>query len=406
MKSNSLATAKDAAKLRERRSRSELRSNSLLRPKLSLIIIAAILLTALAAMSFCAKREGYGNLLLITPSAFGSAGLNPERLEELSEEEFLLTYEIKQPATAQAISSKHSVTLTGTNQNYAYIMGYPVLDGGFFTKSAWDAKNKHAVLNETAAFKIFGSRRISGQILQLEGEPWVIAGVVQDNDTENANVYAPSSVSGGQTGALMVLTDDGDVSEAYVKNTLKGVGIHENSYDFIYLSKSASAFGERFSVAWKSALFILILLFILKTGGGIIQKLRFYRNRLREIYFKELLVYHRADIAKAAAMLIFLISGAAAILLLSLNIFETCLTWQEIIPVTGKLTAGDFGERLVWLRDYYWVDVALFAAFAAVIAAYLFLTLNQKQHVDIGNYISYTMYNHEKAGVRICRKPF
>lgn len=324
------------------------------------------MLAAMYALSVSSGRESYRNLLLVTPSSFGIQGHSPQKLEEFSEEEFLLTYEIRQPATAQAVNSKHPLTLVGTNQNYAGIMGYIVLDGGFFTKAAWDAKNRHAVLNETAAFQIFGNNRISGQTLKLNGEPWIVTGVIQDEDTENANIYVPSSVTGGRAESLMALMDD-NVTEAYVKNALKSVGIHDNNYDFINLSKSASAFDERFSVGWKAALFAVILLFIFKAGGGIIQNLRFYRNRLREIYFRELLSYHRADLAKTTAGIIFIAAGVTAGLLLSVQILETCLTWQEIAPVTGELAAGDFGGSLVWLRDYQWIGIALFVAYIVVV---------------------------------------
>jgi len=343
-----------------------------------LIGAAVILLAALLVMSLLAGRQGYQNLLLVTPSAFGVPGHSPEKLEEFSEDEFLLTYEIRQTSTAQAIHSKHPVTLVGTNQNYANIMGYASLDGSFFTKAAWDAKNRHAVLGETAAFQIFGSSRVSGQTLKLNGESWIITGVIQDNDTENANIYVPSSVTGGQAESLMVLMDDKDITEAYAINALKSVGIHENNYDFINLSKSASAFSQRFSVALKAALSAAILLFVFNAYGRLVQSLHFYRKRMREIYFRELFVYHRADFVRTLAGLLFLAAGIALILLLFLGILETCLTWQEIIPVTGELTAGDFGGRLAWLRDYQWIGAALFAACTGVIVLSVFLAVGRK----------------------------
>lgn len=343
-----------------------------------LIAMVALLLASLSVLSLWAGRQGYGHLLLVTPSAFGAPEQNPQKLEEFSEEEFLLTYEIRQSATAQAMNPKHSVMLVGTNQNYANIMGYALLDGGFFTEAAWDAQNRHAVLNATAAFQIFGSNRVSGQTLKLNGEPWIVTGVIQDNDTENPKIYAPSSVTGGQAVSLMVLMDDQTVTEAYVKNALKSVGIHESSYDFINLAKSASAFEERLSVAWKSALFAVILLFVLQAGGRLLENLRFYRNRLREIYVQELFVYHRADFVRTIAGLLLFAAGILVILLLSLDILATCLTWQEIVPITGELAAGDLGGRLVWLRNYHWIGIALFVACIGAILLYLILALKRR----------------------------
>lgn len=309
-----------------------------------------VLLAFLFGLSFLAGLAGYANLLMATPNTLSAPALNIEKLEDLSEDEFLLTYAVRQPASAQAINSKHSVILVGTNHNYANIMGYIPLDGGFFTKSAMDAKNKYVTLNETTAFQMFGSNRITGKPLKINGETWVVTGVIQDNDTENLNLYVPASVSGRKTDSIMVLMD-GIFTEAYVKNALKSIGVHDDSYDFVNLSKSAGAFAERFAVAWKTALLTMIIFIIYLTGSKLLNQLRLLHDRLHDVYFKELIFHYRKELLKVMGALAAVVGGITAALALSLQILAICLSWQELTPIAGELIDGAFGHKLRWLRD-------------------------------------------------------
>ena len=331
-----------------------------MKSKMLCFALAALLLS-LFILSALAGQQGYQNLLMASPLSFGIPGLSPQRLEQFAQEEFLLTYEIRRPGTVQAVNQRHSVTVVGTNSHYAGVLNYINLNGGFFTAAAMDAKNRHAVLNETAAFQIFGSVPIAGKTLKLDGESWTVTGVIQDGDAKNANIYTPASVAGGQAEAIIVLMDD-RVTEAYAKNALKRIGIHENNYEFINLSKSAAAFGACFTVAWKAALFALLLVLVIRTGHKLLGRLRFYRTKLGDLYFRELVSRYKTDFLKTASDALLFVGAIAAMLRLSLQVLEICLTWQELIWITGELTAGDFGHKLVWLRDAQPICLTVFAA--------------------------------------------
>lgn len=332
------------------------------------LLALAVLLAALLILALQVNRAGYGNLLIGVPNALGTARLSAEKLDEFAEEEFLLTYELRSPVMAEAIHSQHAAVMVGTNHNYANIQGYVLLDGGFFTKAAMDAKSKHVVLNETAAFRMFGSNRITGSTLRIGGEVWIIAGVVQDNDEDNANLYAPATVIGGQPEAVMVLLDS-TITEAYAKNALKSVGIRDSGYDFVNLAKSAAAFGERFTVAWQAAVLAALLILLIEAGGKLMAAIRFYRDRIRELYLREVMARYRAATAKTVCVMAAFIAGIVAAMRLSLRILYTCLTWQEVAIVTGELAAGDFAQKLVWLRDWQTVDCILFWLCIGTIAA-------------------------------------
>lgn len=329
------------------------------------LLAVAALLAAMFTLSLFASKAGYANLLLVTPTTFGVQGLNTEKLDEISEEEFLLTYSIRQPASVQAVNSNHSAVLVGTNHCFSDVMGYVFSSGGFFTESAAETKQKHAALNETAAYSIFGGSNITGSTLKINGETWIVTGVILDNDEENANIYVPATLTGGRADSVMVLTG-ASVTESYAKNRLKDAGVRDTDYDFIKLSKSAGVFYERFSVAWKSALLAIFMLLILTSGGKILKQLRFYKDKMRELYFTELVIRYRKDFLKAVAGFVLFAAGIALMLMLSLQILETCLTWQELIPVTDGLASGDFGHKLLWLKNYqvfgevlFWLSICL-----------------------------------------------
>ena len=335
--------------------------------------LTGLLLAALLAISFLAERQGYRNLLMASPLGAGSPRLSVERLEDFAKEEFLLTYEIRKSAVARAANQSHSVNLVGTNSHYAALLGYLSLDGSFFAATAMDAKQRHIVLNETAAFQIFGSTHIAGQTLKLDGESWIITGVIQDGDADHSNLYVPASVTGGQAGSVIALLDD-TVTEAYARNALKSIGIHESNCEFFNLARSVGIFGECVSVAWKSALFLLLLFFAFRTGSDLSARLRFDRAKLEDLYFREMLAQYRPDVLRTAGSMLFLIMGVVIMLFLSLQILETCLTWRSLPLITGELTAGDFGRRLVWLRDMQPISFILFAAYIAGIILNLLWT--------------------------------
>lgn len=338
-----------------------------------LLVSAVLSLAVMLLLAFLSGRAGYRNLLLITPKGIVSHGQNLDKIEELCEDEFLITYEIPQKTTVQAANSRYPATLVGTNSVYPDVMGYRLLGGGFFTKSAWDAKEKHAVLNKTAAFTIFGSGNIAGGVMQINGEPWIVAGVIEDGNVEDANIYVPSSVLGGQAQALMAMIS-GDVSGAYAANTLKSLGIQDTDYNFVNLSAAAAMFSGRFSVAWKTALCIVIILLAKQGLRWILKRFSAFKNELRQSYPREFIARRRTDIAKICGVTVLLLAGIAAALYSMLGILETCLAWQEL-SLPARYTTGAFISKLDWLYRYQAAGIGSFSLFLLIAAGILILAL-------------------------------
>lgn len=336
-----------------------------------LLAVSVMLLAAMFALACLSEQAGCKNLLMITARGISLGGESLEKVEELCEDEFLLTYEIPQNVTVKAVNSSRPATLIGTNSAYLDVMGYMLLDGSFFTKSAWDSKSRYAVLNETAAFSVFGSRNISGSKIQMNGEAWIVAGVIQDNDTENSNIYAPSSVTGGQTQALMALMGQKNgINKAYIINELKDIGVRETDSDFIDLSQAAYSFTERFWVSLKAAWCIAVIIFGKKGVLFIAKQLSAYKNKLRRAYMRELVAEHLVGIVKTSAAALLLLAGFGTALYFMRQILETCLAWREM-SLPDRYLSGDFVNKLAWIYDHQPIGIGLFAAFLMTAAAIL-----------------------------------
>lgn len=339
-----------------------------------LSVLSLTLMAALFVLALTAGPEQYRNLLLVTPSIYSATGFSPKKIEQFCKDKFLITYEIPQAKTAEAVHSNHQITTIGTNSCYWNLMSYSLLNGSFFTKTAWDDKQNHAVLNETAAYDIFGSINISGRTLKINGETWLVVGVIQDEDNESSKVYIPSSVTGGQTNSLLALIDvDAGINEAYAKNTLKGLGVNETSYYIMNLSDAALIYLERFSAAWKTALCILILIFMRYKMIILKNKYLCYKDRLRQKYLKELFMENRMDFLKTTGSIILLMTGAAVIGSILPQILSTCLKWQDLPPASILFGERNFIAKTAFLQDNDLLGTALFFILLIVLALIFFL---------------------------------
>jgi hypothetical protein len=311
-----------------------------------------LLLAALGLLSLRCEKEGYHRLLLVRGPADGS-GVGSQQVETFSEDEFLLTYEIRRQTTAEAHSYRQPVTLVGTNSCYGHVLGYRMRSGSFFTKASWQSQSREVVLNETAAFQIFGSFEVAGFLLRIDRQNWLVVGVIEDQEADAAFVYVPSSATGGNGGDFMVLLDGALVNADYAKNALKQLGIYENSSSFVDLAAASAVFKGRFTVALGASFILLIFFLIRFSAGWLYRRLPVYRALLRDVYLRELLATKGKDILKTVLAGFGCLAGLAALLTLGLQILAECLKWQGVIPGGHTWIMGSFGAKLAWLYDYH-----------------------------------------------------
>ena len=322
-----------------------------MRIRLSFILITGLslffCLVVLTILAFHAQKDK--NLFFVLPTDISSPRFNLEKIEDFSENEFLLTYEIIGSERLSLSHAEFPVTLFATNSNYAQILGLRMLEGSFFTKQAWVGRQRQAVLNEKAAQTIFGSNNITGSRFRIRNEIWVVIGLVSDGDEDRSRLYIPSSIRGGEATAL-ALTSAGTFDEAYVINSIKNLGIRDGDFSFIN-------FDTQSRLLWERIVFILLLFFIfllfslikplflkLKEAWGTL------KTQLNKEYARDILLRNRKNILKLIFFAGVILLFPALSLFFILQLVSICLPWQDIPSLAG-LNFDYFYPHLYRIRN-------------------------------------------------------
>lgn len=88
----------------------------------------------------------------------------------------------------------------------------------------------------------------------------------------------------------------------------------------------------------------------------------------------ELLAENRIDSFKTAGSIFLLITGAAVILSILLQILSTCLKWKTLSPVNILLKESSFEAKIAFLQDHYLIGTALFFLLLTILTLLLFLS--------------------------------
>ena len=331
----------------------------------ALIAICVFLcLAGLCVSAFLAGKNR--NLLFVLPSETGSRRFDVEVIEEFAEKWFLLSYEIPGPERVSLPHAEYPVTLVATNSSYPRILGFSMLEGAFFSKQAWKGKQKHAVLNETAAFTIFGSTNIAGRRFRIHNDTWLVTGVISDGDVNKARIYIPSSVRGGEAGALALT---GGMDEAYVRNSLKTLGIQEGYFDFINLGTQCRLLWERAEVVTLLFFAFLFISLLKPLIGGFKKAGSAMKRDLTRLYPGELLQRRGNSFYKVVFLSLGLVLLPILTLFLFLRLASVCLPWQDI-PSLADLNRDFFILRLSEIRGFELISRFFFGCSLALLAVF------------------------------------
>lgn len=82
-----------------------------------------------------------------------------------------------------------------TNENYRYFTNMEMEAGGFFNAKQADRKQRVAVVNTDAAYRLFGNRDCVGEYIYLKQTSFRIIGVVKDGNRQGVAIYIQTSLS-------------------------------------------------------------------------------------------------------------------------------------------------------------------------------------------------------------------
>jgi hypothetical protein len=314
-------------------------------------------------------------LFFVLPLETGSPRFGVQVIEDFSEKEFLLTYEIPGSERINLSHAEYPVTVIATNSNYPGILGLNMPEGAFFSKQAWRGKQKHAVLNETAAFAFFGSANIAGSRFRLRNDTWLITGVISDGDVDKARIYIPSSSRGGEADALALA----GIDETYARNSLKALGIQEGNFSFINMAVLCRLLWERAEAIVLLFLAFLFLSLLKPLTGGLRFALAALKKDLARLYPGELLQKQGKSFYRAALFVLGLVLFPTLALLLFLRLASVCLPWQDI-PSMENLNREFFSFPLSRIRVLERVSSFFFGFSLAFLAIFFYTIWRGKKH--------------------------
>lgn len=302
-------------------------------------------------MTLIINHKGFENLFLAAPKSNNIAGVNVDKLEQLNEENFLLTYEINKEEKIKALNLKHSVVLKGTNYTYPYITGYSLVKGSFFTQLAQKQKNKSVVLNELTAFELFGNYDIVGNNIFLHNEPYTIVGVISDEDRENKNIYIPITLlSDKPTTFLTFIDSDNGVTEEYIKNEFKEAGVTDSGHDFVNFKEITRVIQEQAIISLLSTICV-ILIFILKSSiKKFINSCKALKDLSTQYYFKDILQNKRNNIYSLLRRFFYIVFCISSLDIILYNIFKMCINWNVDINTLMELNCDYFIDKIQFIK--------------------------------------------------------
>lgn len=342
--------------------------------KIVSILLCAALLSVLGIFAYCAQRYGYQNLLLAVPKMKTDQGLPIERIEELNEEKFMLSYENISEMSIKTDHSQYSVMVKGTNFTYPYMLKYPILSGGFFTKDAQDYISKVVVMNEKASFDIFGGMDVTGNTISLMQNSYLVVGVIDDGDRDNRNLYVLAECL-SQTANTFILAMNNAllISEEHVMNELKIAGITESRYDFYNLDYIMRSIYEKFIIALGLLLCCVCYLAFRRGLAAFSYRLMEIKILLKDYYLNKLLINNTKEILAFVSSCILTALGIGIFLFLAQYMFKIILVWENKLSFLQNFGSESFVTKLEPLQSYALYSNIVLVGYIAILALFIAL---------------------------------
>lgn len=140
------------------------------------------------------------------------------------------------------------ISVFSTNENYAYFTDAYLVKGNFFNEIQIDRKMPLVVLNETAAYQLFGSQECIGETVYLNEVSYEVCGIMAEPEESGARLYIPYSTM-DSLGISEPLTDQiwcrfSNLAEAAL--VLGKAGYSLETFKILQMDSVKSVFWQRF----------------------------------------------------------------------------------------------------------------------------------------------------------------
>ena len=303
-------------------------------------LLTAAIIVALSLWCGSLFSNGADRVLFVLPKStsdsFGqpgaaTGGISIERIKNLTDEGAVLSYANATAQSAKSVQSTYAVTVIGTNQYYPIIRSYQMVNGSFFTAEQHDYKNRVAVLNTKAAFDLFGSEGTTGRSLVLNGQPYLVLGVIRDGDEENRNIFVPGPCFTESAGTVLAKADN-PAAMLEIRAQLNRIGINDIQYDFAYLGDFSAILHGNLTAVPLILIVCVLLIIAWKLGLSLRREWAALRQKMRQRYLAELLRNRDRSVLLTAALPFAIAAVLTTCLLLSQTLLVQALSLYDAMP--------------------------------------------------------------------------
>jgi len=272
-----------------------------------------------------------------------------------------LTYEIRREAHVTALRAGYDVVLIGTNHTYPIVMNFPLSNGTFFCKNATSEGHRVAILNEQAAFDLFGAMNIAGNVLQINGEPYLVLGVIDDGNSDNLNIFIPTTRLSYTVGTIATNLTDGSLSEAVVRSEWRQIEIDERRYHFINLYSLSMAIRNKLYFALALMVISLLCIGVKKMLQGAVIKWRMIGKLHTQMYIAGIL--KSADFRKFSAYVIAMLVMVAVGVIIFTQTFSNVLYTIDVWEAFGNTNSDSFSIQIAKMNTLMIASIGIFVGF-------------------------------------------
>ncbi|MCL2752445.1 MAG: ABC transporter permease, partial [Firmicutes bacterium] len=269
--------------------------------KIAFAVLTSVMLLGLAAVH--AQTADKLTLLLAVPRLDASVSVTAAeavndrpvlaRLDNgvaaVGESRVMLTYELRREAAVNALRARHDAVLVGTNHTYPFVMRFPLVNGAFFGRDAVAEAHRTAVLNERAAFDLFGATAAAGNELQIGGEPYTVSGVIDDGDRDNRNIYVPVTRLDRAVGVIAANVSEDGLTESHIRSEWRQMSVDEGRYHIVNFDVLRVVAQDKLWLALALAAMGLLFLGMKKTVAAAAGQWRGLDRLRQEVYTVDVL---------------------------------------------------------------------------------------------------------------------
>ena len=309
--------------------------------KIRTILILPIILTFAGLIVTYFQAGRLADLFLAVPRIMGTSS-PVGSVEAANNRGMLFTYENRSLTTVSAINSTHNVVLVGTNHNLPFVMNHSLIHGRFFREYAVRYSHQVAVLNEAAAFALFGSSEATGNEVIMRGSPYIILGVINDGDSENLNMYVPASL--GDSTKAVAANLASNLSDIGVLNEWQRMGISGSHYRFVDFSILRTVIQDRTILAATLAAIFILLLILSKIVASMKMQFSTLQRLRREVYMTTMLA--KSPTWKVLGLGIAFIATTLGCALLAMDAFMRILIAHDTRGMLDNVQSAAFSAQL------------------------------------------------------------